>query len=130
MVDLNNVQKWLQKCNCYDTKKVRITLGNTTYDAVEYYQERMYSDGNQLINYIQHCIYVPGKLPVKNVKDMPKYIHNGIVWMLGCYLQDESKLSKYAEFHPFGINFLLMDILPVSEGIRDYRASMTIEYLE
>lgn len=121
----NKLKEWLEKCGCLEVQPVTVIIDGESWPGCRYKKEFEYAAGMGCVSdgrhkagekYTEEFIYCLGDQPrpesCKRLK-RNKYIENicfpfeGLDWYLAGHMQLKDIKPEFAEFHPFGINFLL-----------------------
>jgi len=114
-----NLIKWLESCGCHDVRPCRVTIGSETWEGAYYKRTLQYGNCDAVRwglkkpedTYTRESIYCVGNLP-KGYK--PKrsnkvcYPSVGFDWYIACYLNAPVDDERMAQYHPFGLSFILM----------------------
>lgn len=146
MSDLTaRVASWLAGVGCRDIRPVRVTIGAQTWEGCRYLQERKtpencraWDEGQR--TYDLEAIYLVGGLPRAYEQDRRLALTlagDSREWYVGAFATVQCLVEPYAQYHPFGLNVMLMpwevpsgDKIDYREGRRYRRLPLTVEYLE
>jgi len=114
-------------------KPVSVTISGVTYEGAEYDRTNTYTaemDGVRRgqfkagDTYTDHAIYLVGALPayrLRSNKTCFTFEGDARDWYIASYMKAENLSPQNAEFHPFGVTFMLMPWdLPSGEKIDHY----------
>lgn len=99
---LDRLATYLESLACTNLRKLHITIRKTTYEAVEYVQPD--TDGRKRI-------YVLGELPrcyVRSSRTCFRVPGSKADHYIACYMSAARITPEFAQFHPFGANFMLL----------------------